>query len=110
MRKHSAFFIFCNRYITAFVISFGSHVLVVMMVFGSAFRYKCRCCENFSGDLRRKTSKNLRKKSTEQRKILLIFSVFMEKTAKKSTFFEVFSRNFNADKSDNQACFFFHES
>ena len=32
----------------------------------------------------------------------------MEKTAKKGTFFEVFSRNFNADKGDNQACFFFH--
>ncbi|WP_449037889.1 hypothetical protein [Phascolarctobacterium sp.] len=58
----------------------------------------------------RKTSKNLRKKSAEQRKNLLIFGVFMEKTGKKSTFFEVFSRNFNGDKSDNQACFFFHES
>lgn len=34
----------------------------------------------------------------------------MEKTAERSTFFEVFLRNFNADKSDNQACFFFHES
>ena len=79
MRKHSAFFIFCNRYITAFVISFGSHVLVVLMVFGSAFRYKCRCCENFSGDLRRKTSKNLRKNFAKKRKILLIFSVFYGK-------------------------------
>lgn len=34
----------------------------------------------------------------------------MEKTAKKSTFFEVFSRNFDAEKGDNQACSFLHES
>ncbi len=34
----------------------------------------------------------------------------MEKTAKNPTFFEIFQRNFNADKGDNQACFFFHES
>ena len=110
MRKHSAFLSSIYGYINAFVISFGSHVRFVMMVFGSAFRYKCRCCENFSGDLRRKTSKNLRKKSAEQRKNLLIFGVFMEKTAKKPTFFEILWRNFNADKSDNQGHFFFHES
>ena len=58
----------------------------------------------------RKTSKNLRKKSAEQRKNLLIFGVFMEKTGKNLTFFEVFLRNFDAEKGDNQACFFFHES
>lgn len=32
----------------------------------------------------------------------------MEKTAENPTFFEIFRRNFKADKSDNQACFFFH--
>ncbi len=32
----------------------------------------------------------------------------MEKTAENATFFEIFSRNFDAEKGDNQACFFFH--
>ena len=51
----------------------------------------------------KKNKQKFKKKSAEQRKILLIFSVFYGKKAKKSTFFEVFSRNFNVDKSDNQA-------
>lgn len=34
----------------------------------------------------------------------------MEKTAENATFFEIFLRNFDADKSGNQACSFFHES
>ena len=55
-----------------------------------------------------KTCMILRKKSAEQRKILLIFGGFYGKTAKNATFFEIFGRTFNADKSDNQACFFFH--
>ena len=38
----------------------------------------------------KKNKQKFKKKSAEQRKILLIFSVFLEKTAKKSTFFEIF--------------------
>ena len=34
----------------------------------------------------------------------------MEKTAENATFFEIFWRNFDAEKCDNQACFFLHES
>ena len=34
----------------------------------------------------------------------------MKKTAENATFFEIFLRNFNADKGDNQVCFFSHES
>ena len=58
----------------------------------------------------KKNKQKFKKKICGTKKNLLIFGVFMEKTGKKSTFFEVFSRNFNGDKSDNQACFFFHES
>jgi hypothetical protein len=40
-------FIFRNRYITAFLISFGSHGLFVMMVFGSAFGINADAAKTF---------------------------------------------------------------
>ena len=57
-----------------------------------------------------KTYMILRKKYAEQKKFYWFSAVFMEKTAENATFFEIFWRNFNADKGDNQVCFFFHES
>jgi hypothetical protein len=57
-----------------------------------------------------KNKQKLTKKFCVAKKNFTDFQVFLWKKELKKAFFEVFLRNFNADKSDNQACFFFHES
>ena len=57
-----------------------------------------------------KTYMILRKNLRNKEKFYWFSAVFMEKIAENATFFEIFWRIFNADKGDNQACFFLHES
>ena len=81
-----------------------------MMVLGSAFGINADAAKTFPEICGEKQEKIQEKISRKREKFYWFSAVFMEKTAKKGTFFEVFSRNFNGDKSSNQAHFFFHES
>lgn len=54
----------------------------------------------------------LRKKKISKffREKVIFLRVFCRFSVENLTFFEVFSRNFDAEKGDNQAWLFFHES
>ncbi len=59
----------------------------------------------------KKNKQKFKKKICGTKKNFADFQRFLwKKQLKKALFFEVFSRNFNGDKSSNQAHFFFHES